>query len=127
MMHAKKLESVTAMAGPARYHYFVRSIADSQVVWGLFNEGWAQAASDEGRRALPFWPESEFAEVCATSQWAEFKPKIIPLEDFHRKWLQGMEKDGVVIAVFPTPQERGVFVDPSRLTADLKAEEAQYE
>jgi hypothetical protein len=38
-----------------------------------------------------------------------------------------MAKDDRTVAVFPTPQAKGVIVDPPRLEADLSEELAQYE
>ncbi|MCI0569535.1 MAG: DUF2750 domain-containing protein [Myxococcaceae bacterium] len=126
-MHPKKLANVTAMDARARYDYFVRRIADSEEVWGLFNDGWATAANDLGDKALPFWPERELAEVCSTAEWATYTPARIPVAEFLQKWLRGMEQEALLVAVFPTPQDKGVCVQPSKLAADLKVELDEYE
>jgi hypothetical protein len=38
-----------------------------------------------------------------------------------------MEKDTRLVAVFPTPQDKGVAVEPRRFEADLREELSQYE
>ena len=61
------------MAPNERFRYFVRKVTDFSEVWGLYFEGWAMAASDSGQKALVFWPEKEFAEICATAQWKDYE------------------------------------------------------
>jgi hypothetical protein len=126
-MHPKKVENVLAMDSDDRFSYFVRKVADSQKAWGLFNEGWATAADDDGRQAIPFWPEAEFAASCATGEWSSFRPKDIDLGVLLERWLPGMSKDGSRVAVFPTPANRGVLTEPEDLCDALKKEAAQYE
>lgn len=125
--HPEKLAAVEAMDGAARYDYFLRKVADFECVWGLFSDGWASAASAEGRKLLPFWPEADFATACATGVWAAYQPKSISIGDFTSKWIPGMARDGLLVAVFPTAQSKGVFVEPSWLGQDLEAALSEYE
>ncbi len=126
-MHPKQFGSVTALDAPSRYSYFVRKVADSEEVWGLYEGGWALMGDDTGNQLLPVWPERDFAESLAQGKWASHTAKAIPLVDFIEKWLPGMEKDGTQLAIFPTPSGKGVIVPPSRLLADLSSEMEQYE
>ncbi|MGV3719696.1 MAG: DUF2750 domain-containing protein [Actinomycetota bacterium] len=48
------------------------------------------------------------------------------MDKWMERWLPGMERDGRWVAVFPTPANQGVVVEPSRLAEDLKARLAQY-
>lgn len=126
-MNEKKVASITAMGGPDRYDYFVRKVADFELLYGLFDDGWAMMESDDETRCFPFWPESEFAELLATERWKNYRPKEIELATFLGRWIPGMTKDGLSVAVFPTPTGPGVVVKPDRLAGDLAEECSQYE
>jgi hypothetical protein len=43
------------------------------------------------------------------------------------KWLPGMEKDGIAVAVFPSSEGKGVLVAPARLKKDLEDELSRIE
>jgi len=98
---SKKIENVLRLDASSRCDYFVRKVADFEIVWGLFNTGWP-TASTGATTAVPFWPEEEFAALCATAEWQGFHPKAIALEEFLTRWFPGMEKDQRICLVFPT-------------------------
>jgi hypothetical protein len=128
VLRDNEIESVILLDGPKRYGYCVKKIADQQQLWGLRQEdGWALAVDDAGHELLPVWPHEKFALLCATGIWAGHQPKAIDLDDWLERWTPGMNKDGRLVAVFPTPQDKGVAVDPRRLEVDLREELSQYE
>lgn len=127
MNHPKKIKNITAMKAPERYEYFVRKTVDFEKVWGLYEDGWAVAEDSKGHKAIPFWPEKEFAEVCCDAVWKSYEPKAIDLESFLERWIPGMEDDEMLVAVFPTPADNGIFVSAAQLGADLSGEIEQYE
>ncbi|WP_423380453.1 DUF2750 domain-containing protein [Burkholderia sp. LMG 32019] len=124
--HPRKIESVLRLDAHARSDYFIRKIADFEVVWGLFDTGWATAAA-EGCIVIPFWPEQDFAAICAGDEWAGFHAQAIPLDAFLSRWLPGMGRDQRVCAVFPTPEDSGSLVLPLDLLASIRSELTQYE
>jgi hypothetical protein len=126
-MDHKKLVSILQLDAAARYAYFVRKVADTQAIWGLEQSAWASAANDEGSMPFPFWPEKEFADLCATGSWEGYAARAIDLRDFLGKWLHGMTRDGVKPVIFPTPENRGVVVSAEKLQEAIEAENAQYE
>ena len=126
-MHPEKLKQVLTLSGDERFDYLVRKVADLEEIWGLAYDGWALSEDDSGQMAVPVWPEADFAAACATGDWAGMQPKPIALADFFEKWIPGMERDNRMVAVFPIPSGRGVFVNPSRLGDALKEEKQQYE
>ncbi|HID69966.1 MAG TPA: DUF2750 domain-containing protein [Desulfobacterales bacterium] len=126
-MHNKKMSNLLSMPGDARSRYFVRKIADFEAVWGLFEEGWAMVADDNGQEAIPFWPEKELAELCVKGKWEIYHPKRIKLQDFLLKWLPGMKNDGLSVAIFPTPNDKGIIFSPTKLLSMLKVELKQFE
>ena len=126
-MHKKKIENLIKMTGKDRYQYFIRKVADFETVWSLFADGWAMTSDDEGKKAIPFWPEKELTNLCASDAWEKYTPKQINLDHFLTKWLPGMKKDGVLLAIFPTPKNKGVLTQPNDLLSSLEEELKKYE
>lgn len=99
-MNQNKINNLINMNDENRYNYFIRKISDFEIVWGLFDNGWAVLQSVEpGVINVPFWPEKEFAQICATGIWHNYSPKEITLEDFVDKWLPGIIVDGRNVCV----------------------------
>ncbi len=119
--------SVMGMNGADRFSYFVRKVADFEALWGLFDDGWAIASDSDDAKVIPFWPEQEFAAACAESEWASYRPVEIALDDLLDTWIDGLTKDGLLVAVFPTKDNRGVVVTPIDLRTALQDEISQYE
>lgn len=127
-MGPQEFEAVIALAGPERYEYAVKKIADWQNVWGLHDEnGWALAEDDEGTELLPVWPHPDLASACATGPWAGKVAQAIEASEWLEAWTPGLTGDGRGVAVFPTPDDTGVRVAPERLAADLGGELEKYE
>ena len=84
-------------------------------------------ADDDERQLFPVWPESEFAEACATGEWDLYRPEAIPLDLFLTEWLHRLDTDGLSIAVFPTTSNKGVVVSPCDLRDALVEECSKYE
>ena len=125
-MHPEKFKQVVGLPTAERHAYFVRKVADTQAVWGLYHAGWATAQVD-GKLAIAFWPEAAFAQACTSGDWEHFQPRAIALDDFLNKWLPGMEENHQLAFVFPVPQGSASVAAPGDLLADLQQEAEQYE
>lgn len=123
----KELQAVLNLDGPGRYRHFVKRVADFAEVWSLWNDGWALMGDESAGQLIPVWPHSRYAELCATGQWVEYRPKSISLDDWMKRWIPGMIGDGRSVAVFPTGMLEAVVVSPSRLYDDLAEELGAYE
>ena len=88
---------------------------------------WALAADDGGQQAFPIWPAREYASQCSSREWEGHEAEEISLEDLVGELLPKLERAGLRVAVFPTPGDRGVVVEPRRLLLDLEAETTKYE
>lgn len=121
-----EIENVSKLGGPDRYRYLVKKVADTEAVWSLWRDGWALAADDILRTLVPVWPHSTYAARCATGPWSGYETRDIPLRDFIDRWLPGMVRDGRLVAAFPTPEGKGLEVDPLRMRDDLAEELEQY-
>lgn len=104
----KQIESVLALSANKRYEYFVKVVADWNEVWGLYQDGWALAATDDGIPVFPVWPAKEYARLCAEKEWSEYVPEAIPLESFIVELLPKLKADSVLVGVFYTPNDKGI-------------------
>ncbi len=124
----KQLEAVIALPAPKRYSHFIKLVADNEQVWGLYCNGWALAATDEGNQAVfPVWPAREYAELCQASTWSECAPKSIDIYEFIDTVIPELREDGIKIYIFYLPNNCGVIPEYQQLLEDLNSELARYE
>lgn len=117
-----------ALPGPKRYEHFIKRVADCEEVWGLYQNGWALAATnEEGQSCLPVWPAKEYAAVCANKEWQEYQPKSISLTEFIDEFIPDLKNTNISICVFYLPSDRGVIPTFEQLNDDLKNELSRYE
>jgi Protein of unknown function (DUF2750) len=127
-MNDRERSSVLELPAAGRYDYTVKRVADWGTIWSLRDRsGWALAADDNGRELVPVWPHPDFAVACTHRQWIGMQPANVDLNEWIEDWLPGMSDDGRGVAVFPTPQNRGVVVEPERMGEDLAAELERFE
>lgn len=127
-MHTEKIENVIKLTIEEKYDYFIRNVAELEEVWGLYKDNWALLSDDGHKIIFPVWPEKEFAILCCSGQWADYKPKMIPLIEFMNQWIPKMEKDSVQVNVFYVPgNKEGSIIKPDILLNDLKEELAKYD
>jgi hypothetical protein len=123
----EEFAAVSRLQPAERYDYFVKRAADGGAVWGLrFDDGWVVAEDPEGRRALPVWPHSRFAEAGAVGDWAGGIPTAIDIDEFVAVSLDQLSRDEMLVIVFPGADNQGQEVGTARLGADLEAELAQF-
>lgn len=125
-LHEKEMSSVIALSAADRYAYFVKKVADENRLWSLWKDGWALAADDAGHQVIPVWPHENYAAACSSGDWAGHIAKEIDLDVWIERWLPGIEKDNRLIAIFPTPDDKGAVVESGRLSADLEEETSNY-
>lgn len=73
-MNQKEFNAVLELPANIRYEYFIKKIVDQEVLWGLYDDGWALSTDDVGNHLFPFWPRKEFAEYCAIGDWSNGYP-----------------------------------------------------
>ncbi|WP_291591792.1 DUF2750 domain-containing protein [Bacteroides sp.] len=123
-MKNNKINNIVNLTASERYDYFIRKVADFEEVWGLKDtEGWALMGNKE-QVLFPVWCEIEFAELC---KWDNYQPTAIPLDDFIEKLLPKLEKDDVMLAIFPIPKGKGVICKVQGVKSDIEKECEQYE
>ena len=123
----QEFESVLSLPGTKRYSYFVKKVADREEIWSLRNQdGWVLYADSVASDVVPVWPNERFAQACAEGEWQDCQPAVIELSAWMERWIPGMARDKRKVAVFATPQDEGIVVDPDKLYADLSEECEQY-
>jgi hypothetical protein len=125
-VNPKQMEAVLALSGNKRFEHFIKVIADWQEVWGLYQDGWALAAADDGTTVFPLWPAKEYAQICAANEWNGYEPRSISLSDFTEMLLPKLKLDGVLPGVFFTPTSKGVTPSVDDLKSALEAELQNY-
>jgi hypothetical protein len=125
-MNEKQIEAVLALSGPERVKHFAKVVADREEAWGLYDDGWASSATDDGGTAFPLWPASDYARLCAAQEWSTYSPRAISLDDLMEALIPMLMEQSALIAVFQTPEGRGVTVAPDELQAMLASELERY-
>lgn len=124
----REFDSVTQLGGAARLKHFVNRVADWQRVWGLRgNSGWVSVGDDAGNSGFAVWPHPQYASACVTGEWEGNRPTPIDVQEFVEDWLPNMADNGIKVAVFPTPEMRGMFVEAVVLRKMLQDELELYE
>lgn len=125
-LSSKQIESILKLDGPRRYDHFIKHVVDCQHAWGLYSDGCAMGIDDSGNPTFQLWPAREYATLCAKDLWTGFEPSEIPLEDLVDELLPKLERDGVGLGVFRTPEGQSVMPSIHDLLADLRVEMARY-
>lgn len=117
----KEIVSVSDLEASARYSHCLKKVADTGEIWSLWHpDGWALAGDPQDRECIPVWPHEAYATKCASGAWADYSPKLIPLDVWLQRWIPGMKRDNRLVAVFPTASDKGVVVDPDRIEHDIR-------
>lgn len=123
----KEIESVVVLSPDKRYKYFLNKVADTGFVWGLYEDGWALAGDIENRQLIPLWPTKEYAMLCAKDIWKNYRPKSIEIHEFLDDLMKDLELANISLAVFYTPEDRGVIVKYENFSHDMLRELAKIE
>lgn len=126
MINAKQLAAVFALPANKRFEHFVKVVAEREEAWGLYQDGWAMAGTDEGDSVFPLWPHKEYAEACAINEWAGYQPKAIRLDELMDVFLPQLMVEGTLPGIFPTIASKGATPSINELVAALKEELRRY-
>jgi hypothetical protein len=124
-MNPKELEAVLKQPANIRYEYFIKKVVDSEIVWGLYEDGWAVTEDDNGSKLFPFWPKREFAEHCAVDDWITYSSESMDLYEFMDEFLPKLKEDGYKPSICYNNDDSAVLKIDT-LIEDLKAELGKY-
>lgn len=106
-LNRKHVDSVLALPDKKRFDHFVKVVADRQEVWGLYQGGWALAATNDGVTVFPLWPAKDYAQLCAVCEWEGYEPRLITLAELMEDLFPKLKKDGVLPGVFSSLRVKG--------------------
>ena len=113
---------INRLVAEARYDYLLQRVDELGQLWSLANgDDWVVMSSGNDE-CLPLWPDAELAQCYATRDWADCQPRAISLELFLNRWVKGLERDGTLLAIFPSGDDEGIVMTPSELAATLGGE-----
>jgi hypothetical protein len=93
----------------------------------LYNDGWALAGTDDKRTVFPVWPAEDYALLCAKGNWEGFSPESIPLDQFLNELLPQLQQDGLIVGIFPTPDDNGITISFEEFDEEIRNEFSKYE
>lgn len=128
-MSKEEQQAILELDTEDRYEVFLDLVGEEREVWILVNseQHFLKLHADEqgGFEYLPVWPAAEFATIYAGDD-SDLTPKSIALPQFLKKWLSGLERDGIEIGVFPAPDGSVWITEAAELERDLRDELSRF-
>ena len=123
----KQIISVSSLTAYERYKYFIKRVADTELMYSLKSpEGnWAISEVDASK-IFPLWSAKEFIDQCRLSGWSGFDVDEISLEMFEDELLDFIHSEGFLLNIFPVDQYTGFVVDVNEFAKDLSEEMKNY-
>jgi len=115
------IERISRRPGEKRYNYFLKTVVDTEEVYGLCDaDGWALLSDDSIGDVIPLFPDPVFAErFRVAAGWEkEYNTEALDLNEL-MLWLDDMQHDGLLVAVFPNESFESVVLEPVRLKTEL--------
>lgn len=121
----EQIDAVLSLPAPQRYEHFVKQVADQELVWGLFDDGWA-ISSDGSNEAIPIWCASEYSDLSQNGDWQNYSSTTIDLDTFLNDMLPKMKENNISAAVMLLPEGDGIIVSSDQLIHDINEELGKY-
>lgn len=120
-------EAVSSLLPFERYKYFIKRVADTELMYSLKSPEGNWAISEvEAAKLFPLWSASEFAEQCSVSGWVGFKVEKIDMDAFEEELLDFIHSQGYFLNIFPVGDNTGFVVDIVEFAKDLSEEMKNY-
>jgi len=126
VLSSKQIESVLALPDKKRFDHFVKVVADVQEIWGLYQGGWALAATNDGVTVFPLWPAKDYAQLCAVSEWEGYEPRLITLAELMEDLFPKLKKMGCYLGYFFKPAGKGMTPSVDELNMVIDSELPEY-
>lgn len=128
-LQQKEIESVLSLDSIGRYRYFIKRIADTQVMYTLQNINREFATSElEGNYLIPFWSAEEFIEPCKTAIWQNYSTVAIDLSINNNALICDFDiYEKKLLNIFPLKNRTGFVVTIEEFIQDLSLELRKYE
>jgi hypothetical protein len=115
------LEHMTQSASQAAA--WRRDVQAQQALWTVEDDSGIPAPlNSEGKRVMPFWSSGSRVEkiIASVPAYADFRPLRLSLDEFKSQWLDGLERDGLLVGInWSGAGATGYDVEPSDVRAWL--------
>jgi len=127
-LHPKEIEAILQQKAFQRYQYFMKRVADFEVMYSLQDENgdWVMADVDSNG-LFCIWPLPEFATACAIEGWEGSKVVAIDLATYQEQVVPLIQEEGLLLNVFSSPTAMGFVVNLTEFACDLNTELAHYQ
>lgn len=124
----KEIESVSNLEAYERYKYFIKRVADTELLYTLIDsDNKFVLAEVESQILFSVWSAPEFALLNATGEWTSCLVHEITLENFEEEIIDQIAAGGWLINVFSIKGKSGFVVDFNEFARDLSEELRKYE
>ena len=104
MENQKRTEAIIKLSPENRYKHFIKYVSDWEVMYSLYDNGWALAENKNGKDLLPLWPSKSFAKLCKKDNWSHYNIKEISIYDFLEAFCSKLKTKNTDAIVFMTPR-----------------------
>ncbi|KIC92616.1 DUF2750 domain-containing protein [Flavihumibacter solisilvae] len=126
-MHDKEIESVSKLEPFERYKYFIKRVADTEVMYTLVDESGEFVLAELGDNVLlSLWSASEFAALCMIDKWSGLTVKEISLGEFDEEIIDEAVEGNWLLNIFSVGVKSGFVVNLDEFTRDLSEELKRY-
>ena len=126
-MHIKEIEKVSSLEPLERYKYFIKKVADNELIYTLIDSSRKYVTSIvDGKELLPMWSSIDFVNLCKVNGWELFEIKKIDFDDLENEVFDIIGNYNYLINVFPVNDRTGFVVDIEEFANDLKEELENY-
>jgi hypothetical protein len=122
----KEIVAVLNLPEKKRYEHFIKQIADSECIWGLYDLDWVIIKDKDGNKLFPVWPHKEYVELFLKDELLKASPKSIDIFDFIKDFLIKHGKKETSLLVFPSQNSTGFIANTDTLYKDLEEELSKY-
>lgn len=123
----REIESVSSLNPFDRYKYFIKRVADFEVMYTLVDERGRFAISEvEGNIMLSFWSAQEYAIINAANEWKNYRVQTITLGDFEKEVIDLISEQNYLLNIFPINDKTGFVVNIGEFAKDLASEMKKY-
>ncbi|MDF2553335.1 MAG: hypothetical protein K0R77_2610 [Chryseobacterium sp.] len=127
-MHVKEIETVSNLEPFERYNYFIKKIADFEILYSLKSlEGNFAISETNNKYMFPIWSHEEFAKLNLNKEWENFEICEISLEELEEGIFHFILENNYLINVFPMNNKTGFVVNLEEFKRDLSIELENYQ
>lgn len=108
-----------------RFEHFISKVAEHESLYILTDEHGVMMLTTEDEDCIPVWPHPDYANAWAQGEWANCKAQEVTLKVWLERWVDGMEQDEVYVAVFPTPDQEGIVLEPADVAEAILQKQAK--